>query len=325
MVNNVTKKTFFSKFFKLNFFEETLSLKQLIQRELLAALALYRQQHPEVNNWQQITASLSEKIILCYPQNLSRVLGYRCAISFPLANLVNLSPLLIANQLVTLLPSQSKNTADSEGLEIAVAVLKSGWIDFYICARKMSQQSQNRNLIIWLNRLVAGIVNQSNQKYLNCLPQKCKKLDSFLPLLYIYTRCDSLLSLGAREGFISLETEKLLISRWLIKQPFPLNWCDSHDNFCLIKPQEWDLLRQICLMLDYLAENKEYSSKDRLQLTKNISEVWLRFISSCPFCGEVSQQTPQLAIARLGLIALTHWCLGSILMLNYCNSLELKA
>jgi hypothetical protein len=316
MVSNVTKKTFFLKFFKLNFFAENLSLKQLIQRELLIAIALYQQQHPEVNNWQQITASISEKIILCYPQNSFGLLGYRCAITFPIANLVNLSPLLIANQLVRLLPSQSKNTPDgeSESLEIAVVVLKSGWIDFYICARNMSRQSQNRNLIIWLNRLIAGIINQTHPNYLDFLPRECQKLDDFFPLQYIYARCDSLLSLGEREGLIRLETKRLSNSRWLIKQPFSLKWCDSQNNFYLIKPQEWDLLKQICLMLDLLGENKEHNTQDWLKLTKNISEAWLKFISSCPFCGDVSQQTPQLAIVRLNLIALTHWCLETILM-----------
>jgi hypothetical protein len=314
MVSNVTKKTFFLKFFKLNFFAENLSLKQLIQRELLIAIALYQQQHPKVNNWQQITTSISEKITLCYPQNSSQVLGYRCAITFPIANLVNLSPLLVANQLVRLLPSQSKNTSETESLEIAVAVHKSGWIDFYICTQKMSRQSQNRNLTIWLERLIAGIINHSNQNHLNFLPKECQKSDSFFPLQYIHARCSSLLSLGAREGLISLETERLAIVNWLIKQPCSLKWCEPQNNFYLMKPQEWDLLKQICLMLDLLAENKKHSSQDWLQLTKNISEVWLRFISSCPFCGEVSQQTPQLAIARLNLIALTHWCLETILM-----------
>jgi hypothetical protein len=313
MVSNVTKKTFFLKFFKLNFFAENLSLKQLIQREILAAIALYQQQHPEVNNWQQITTSISEKIILCYPQNSSEVLGYRCAITFPIANLVNLSPLLIANQLVKLLPSESKNIPEAEGLKIAVAVLKSGWIDFYISDQNMSRPSQNRNLIIWLDRLIVGIINYNSQHHLDFLPKQCQKLDNFFPLQYIYARCDSLLSLGEREGLISLETERFPNSQWLIERSFSIKWCDSQNNFYLVKPQEWELLKQICSILDLLAENKEYNSQDWLQLTKNISEVWLRFVSSCPFCGKVSQETPQLAIARLGLIALTHWCLRSIL------------
>lgn len=309
MVSNVTKKTFLSKFFKLNFFWENLSLKQLIQREISETIAIYRQQHSEVNNWQQIAVSLSEKIILFHPPNSTWLLGYRCAISFPLANLLKLSPLLVADRLVTLLPSQSKKIPDSESLEIAVAVLKPGWIDFSICDRKMSRQSQNRNLLIWLDLLVANIVERGDRKVL----KQDKKLDILFPLKYISDRCNSLLSLGEREGLINLKIEILATSRWQITQPFPLNWCDYQGNFCLVKPQEWDLLRQICLMLDYLAENKEYKLEHWLQFVKSFSAVWLRFISSCPFCGEIARQNPQLAIARLGLIALTRWCLEEII------------
>lgn len=312
MVRNVTKKTFFSKLFKLNFKSENLSLKQLIQKELLVAIALYQQQHPEVNNWKQITASLSEKIILCDSKNLTWALKYRCAISFPLANLVNLSPLSVAYQLVTLLPSPSKNTINNTSLEVAVAVLNSGWIDFFLCDRVILAPNQNCNLAIWLEHLAISIVKQSNQKYL--LPKKSKKIDNLFPLQYIYGRCNSLLSLGETTGLISLETENLAHTYWQIKKPFPVDWSDFQSNLCLIQPQEWDLLRQLFIILDYLAENKKYSREHWLQFTKNFSQVWLKFTAHCRFCGEISQQAPQLAIARLFVIAVTHWCLKNILI-----------
>lgn len=314
MVSNVTKKTFFSKFFKLNYFQENLSLKQLIQWEMLKAIAIYQEQHSEINNWQQIVTSLSEKIILLPPQNSSWALVYRCIIALPLANLAKLSPLLVARQLVSLLPSKTEKTVVEEGLEVAVAVAKSGWIDFYICDRIISEQHQERNLIIWLDRLVVGMSAQSNQKMLRLSIKKGKKTTKLFPLQYIYGRCNSLLKLGEREGLISLEAQKCQYLRWQIKQPSPLNWIDYQGNLCLFCPQAKDLLWQICLIMDYLADSKEYSLEHWKKFTYKMSEVWLNFIANCGFCGEIQQRNPSVATARLGLISLTHWCLQGILL-----------
>jgi hypothetical protein len=312
MVSNVTKKTFFSKFFKLNFLRENLSLKQLIQKALLDAIALYEQQYPKVNNWQQIKASLSEKIILCYPQISDKMLGYRCAIAFPIGHLVNLSPLLVAEQLVILLPSQSNNQPKHEILEIAVTILEPGWIDFYLCNQEIFLQNQDQNLCIWLEQIMLRIIQQNSLNY--PLPKKGKKLDKLFPFQYIYGRCTSLLKLGERQGLIILKTKNMTKFQLQIQNPFPFKWCNYQGKFCLITPQEWDLLRLICLMLDDLAENKEDNLEHWSKFTKSMSEVWLRFISNCPFCGEVSQENPQLATARLGLIFLTYYCLETILI-----------
>ncbi|VEP16940.1 conserved hypothetical protein [Hyella patelloides LEGE 07179] len=281
---------------------------------MLKAIAIYQEQHSEINNWQQIVTSLSEKIILLPPQNSSWALVYRCAIAFPLANLAKLSPLLIARQLVSLLPSKTEKTLVEEGLEVAVAVAKSGWIDFSVCDRKISEQHQKRNLIIWLDRLVVGMSAQSHQKMLHLSIKKGKRSTKLFPLQYIYGRCNSLLQLGEREGLIILETENFRDLRWQIKQPSPLKWIDDRGNLCLFCPQAKDLLWQICLIMDYLADTKEYSLEHWKKFTYQMSEVWLNFMANCGFCGEIQQHNPSLAIARLGLISLTHWCLQAILM-----------
>lgn len=298
MDSNFTKNTFSYKFFRLDSFPEILSLKQLIQRELLNVIALYQQQHLKVNIWQQIADDLPDKIVLSDSQHLSQGLVYRCAIAFPLANMAGLSPLSIAHQLVSLFPSVREKTADS--LEIAVTVVQSGWLDFIICDRFM---------VFWLNRLVTAIAEQRDRELLHF---SRKESETLFPLQYICIRCASLLRLGAREGLISLD-ETIEYLKWQIKQPLTINWSNSQGNLCLVHPQERALLEQICLMLDYMAANPKYSLKHGQQFSDQMSTVWLQFIAKCSFCGEIKQQNITLAIARLGLIALTYWCLQTIL------------
>jgi hypothetical protein len=297
MDSNFTKNTFFDKLLNLDSCSGILSLKQLIQGELLNVIDLY-QQHLKVNIRQQI-AVLADKIVLSNSQNSVQGLVYTCAIAFPIANMVGLSPLLVAHQLVSLLPSL-KETSDTS-LAIAVTVTKLGWLEFRICDRFM---------LCWLERLVAAI-QQSDRELLPFPTEKSENFRRLFPLQYISIRCTSLLRLGAREGLITLaELEDL---KWQIKQPMVINWRNSQGDLCLVSSQERDLLWQICLMLDYIAANQKYNLKHWLQFTDKMSVVWLRFVAKCTFCGEIKQQNLTLATARLGLIALTYWCLQTIL------------
>ena len=300
MDSNFTKNTFFYKWLKLNSFSEILSLKQLLQEELLNVIDLY-QQHLKVNIRQQIAVELADKIVLSNSRNSFQGLVYSCAIAFPIANLVGLSPLLVAHQLVSLLPSLKEKETSDTSLEIAVSVAKSGWLEFIVCDRFM---------LCWLERLVLTI--KSDRELLPFSRKESANFQSLFPLQYICIRCTSLLRLGAREGLISL-SENLNDLKWQIKQPMIINWRNSQGDLCLVSSQERDLLRQICLMLDYIAANQKYNLKHWLQFTDKMSAVWLRFVAKCAFCGEIKQQNLTLATARLGLIALTHWCLQTIL------------
>ena len=303
MDSNFTKNTFSYRFFSLDSRSAILSLKQLIQKELFRVIDLYQQHwtvnicEGEANTFrQQIAVYLSKKIILSDSQSSFPGLIYSCAIAFPLANMTGLSPWLTARRLVALLPSVREKT---DTVEIAVTIIESGRIEFRIC---------DRDMIVWLNHLVAVITSQSDRQLSYSLKGKLNKL---FPLQYICIRCASLLSLGAREGLICLNNNPHDL-RWLIKQPSVINWSDFQGDLCLVEIPERDLLRQICLMLDYIAANEKYSLQHWQQFTVNMSAVWLRFVAQCSFCGKIKQQNRTLATARLGLIALTHWCLQTI-------------
>ena len=68
MEDNVSKKTFLSKFSNSVFFLETLSLKKLLQQELLAAISRSQSFKIEVKNCKQLDVYLSKKLFYVLSQ-----------------------------------------------------------------------------------------------------------------------------------------------------------------------------------------------------------------------------------------------------------------
>ena len=313
MVSNVTKNTFFYKFFKLNLLGENLSLKQLIQQEILKAIAIYQEQHSDINNWQQITISLPQKIVLLPLQKSSQAAVYRCVIARALADLASASPFLVASDLVSLLTLLTAKYSFEESLQIAVTITDSGLIDFHIWKSGISTVIENRNLVIWLNRLVKNFSTKTpiDKSYLF---RERRNSDKLFSLQYIYGRCNSLLNLGARERLISLITDRDLYLRWQISQPSSLKWGDRENRLFFACHSEYELIWQICWIIDCSSDRQPYKLERWLKFSPEIGQIWLNFTAECNFCGAAKQNNIDLAIARLGLIALFHWCLEAILI-----------
>ena len=316
MVSNVTKNTFFYKFFKLNLSGENLSLKQLLQKEILKAIAIYQKQYSDFNNWQQITVSLPQKIVLLPLQKSSQIAIYRCAIAYSLANLARTSPFLVASELVLLLSFLTAKYSAKESLEIAVTVVDSGLIDFYIWKTEISTVVENHNIVMWLNGLVKNFSAKTPIDNSYLFIEKRQIPSSLFSLQYIYGRCNSLLNLGAREQLISLVTDSEQYLRWQIVRPSFIEWSDCQNRLFFACHSEYHLIWQICWIVDCLLDNTPYSTKHWSKFISRISEVWLNFSAECNFCGAIRQDNFDLAIARLGLIALLHWCLEAILILQ---------
>ena len=296
MDHNVTKSTFCIQSLEFEFFEQDLSLKQLIEKQLLSVITIFLQQHIAVKYRQKIIASLTKKIILCSNKTSSKELVYRCAISLEMAHKAQLSPLSVAQCLVVLLISQVEKNALTKGLEITVLVTQSGFIDFVISDRQVS---------IWLNLLIAKI------KVTNCfqLPKKSNKKRKIqakiFPLQYIYSRCFCLLKLGIQEQTISLETTNKSNLQWQPQLPPFTNLPRTHI-------QEFKVIRHIALIVDFLAIDEQYNEKNWSKFTADLSADWLQFRAECPFCGDFKLHNPTLATARLGLIFLLCGCLEQI-------------
>ncbi|HHP7232869.1 MAG TPA: hypothetical protein ACFCUY_18675 [Xenococcaceae cyanobacterium] len=127
---------------------------------------------------------------------------------------------------------------------------------------------------------------------------------------------------------------------WQIIKPRSILWFDATKTFLLIQPQELNLLRSILFILDLfdsltgrtnpcyerrgqpltpIEAQQHYpmiqssAAKIWINAGLHLSEALAQSIAACRFCGEIKQQNPQLALARLGLIALVQWCLFKLL------------
>jgi hypothetical protein len=118
------------------------------------------------------------------------------------------------------------------------------------------------------------------------------------------------LRLGHQEGLIELREESFRQSIWQIREPNPIPWLDSEGNFQLTHPTERRLLVQLLIVVEEFARSRQGNWR---QLAQNLSEAMLAFTAECRIWGEVKQQKPQLARARLGIIALVQWCLQKLL------------
>lgn len=314
MVDNVSKKTFWVKFYNLVFFAETLSLKKLLQQELLAIIKRSPSFKIKINNWKQFEIYLSEKTILCPLSKSDFKIGYRCAISFYLAKLVDLPPLSIAEQLHLLLTSSQKKSSIISNLDLEVNISNPGYIDFYL---------GDRSICLWLDYLIFKIANSPIPQLAAFSQKNNSQANQLFPLSLIYQRCNSLLNLGRREGLLEISSDERANNfqrlDWVTNQ--------ASDFYCFRYPTkigiptiaEKQLSWQILWLIDLLLESEDYFEKNRKLLVKSTCKAWTQFVSECRFCGEIKEQNRDLAKARLSLIALYFWCLENLLVRANCD------
>jgi arginyl-tRNA synthetase len=312
MDSNVSKETFLHKFFKLRFIQQqtSLSVRELLKQMLLSTLDLFQ---PRLNlDWtpQFKANTLGDKIVLLHTsiesisskrQNHQVLLTskytpivYSSSIALAMADQAQKKPRIVAEELVGLLVT-SPHCVDSQfGLNLIIKITNSGLINFYL---------DTQSVAIWLEQSLTLLkIKNPNMPNLSLDLSPTKQLDStsinLFPAQYVHARCCSLLRLGARE--------KLLI----FKNNNSRGWLDEQNNLWLNQESEFILLRQLFLVVDSLA--LEVVNWHKLAL--NLSTVTMIFLADCRFLGVVQQETPQKAIARLRLIALTQYWLQKLLV-----------
>lgn len=328
MDSNVSKNTYSHKFFKLRFTEEKLniSVKSLLKQYLLQTLNLYRQNLNRQLDLEYVSRLLEGKIFLSRSdpskissenksnqllskQHLTSII-YSCPIALSLAQHIQVSPQIIAENIVNLLTLNRDNKITQSCLKFRVEVVTPGWVNFYFDS--ISLASWLEQSLIFLATKVPLYRNQTPASILNNQLQKTKNL---FPGQYAHARCCSLLRLGARENLITLQDDDFAYLGWHLAQPTSISWLDGSENLWLTQEAEYELLRLLFVVTDFYCSTD--TSKDKsvnwVKLALNLSQASEIFQAKCRILGEVKLNTPQKAIARLGLVALTQSWLQIIL------------
>ena len=118
-----------------------------------------------------------------------------------------------------------------------------------------------------------------------------------------------MLRLAAREKLIAL-ANNFDRRGWQLIQPSSISWLDRRHHLWFDSQSEYNLLRQLSIVTD----SQTINDRDRwCKLALNLSQITAIFLADCRFLGEIKEQYPEKAIARLGLIALTQYWLQKIL------------
>lgn len=223
---------------------------------------------------------------------------YSCAIALKLAPVWQLEAFEIANQLVTALGENLYDSALGIHLNFSVEVVSSGWIYFRL---------QEQSLATWLQQ---SIVQGDRRGGEGEIGGATADNDNFFPMQYAHARCCSLLRLAHRQGLIELSDANCTTL-------FPLPWLKDAQGMegkvlrlRLVHPAERRLIAQIVDVQDALSN---HSQLQLVKLARDLSQAFEEFYRSCRIWGEVKSQTPQLAQARLGLVAVTQILLRSLL------------
>jgi hypothetical protein len=314
MDNKVSKNTFLHKFVKLHLDKSYLAIVKLLQQQLVKTVDLYQQS----KNWglkkENLTKLIANTTSFCnssQQQAIKAGVVYRCAIALPLGHQFKLPPWEIAEELAQLLATANDHSPTIPYLEFIVRVFSTGWLDLEL---------SDRSFAIWLQGLVQEIQREGETGRRGDAEtrghrerekeKKVKYRENMFPLQYVHARCCSLLRLGHQEGLIELREKPFCKLNWQLVQPNPIPWLDSEGNFHLTHPTERRLLVWLFIVVEEFALLRQDNSQ---KLAHNLSEAMLAFTAECRIWGEIKQQKPQLAQARLGIIALVQWCLYKLL------------
>ena len=269
-----------------------LAIKQLLARQLWAALELYIFDHSVLIGLKSLT--------LKRIQQQQRVL-YVSAIALQLSSVLKLPAMDIAQALAELVCHQTN------GQDFTVQVAPPGWI--YL-------ELTESYLAAWLQHLTQAPPELEPRELERKSNPKSKIELSLFAVQYAHARCCSLLQLAHREELISLKSTDSAHSSalWLAVTPLPIPWLNEEQKLCLCHWGEWGLIDQLCAILDELyCPYRSRQPTNWHKATLSLSQAFQTFYSYCRIWGEVKSQNLPLAQARLGLVLITQSVLRLLL------------
>ena len=309
-MDNNASNTKSHKFFKLwlNYEKPAISLKNLLKQELLSVLNLHRYANFQ-SKFESLDTTIDRQLILlslerqqfllqsnnCDLPVRSIPLCYSCPIGLILAPRLQMSPDRIVEDIGMLLRHSSSTKSN---LPLYLNIDPTGWLNFYITEPAIA---------CWLNRSLWLSKTPKDNSLLIFHGDRSQRADLF-SVGYIHARCCSLLRLAAREKLIAL-ANNFDRRGWQLIQPSSISWLDRQHHLWFDR-SEYNLLRQLSIVTD----SQTINDRDRwCKLALNLSQTTAIFLADCRFLGEIKEQYPEKAIARLGLIALTQYWLQKIL------------
>jgi arginyl-tRNA synthetase len=274
---------------------DSLAIKQLLHQQLISAInCLEKQLNVTLD---KVSETLELTLLDNSRQSLECefLVKYRSSIALKIAGKQQEDAIDIASRLAAFIPTIVINPTPGETfLDVNVQVTSPGWIDF---------QLNDKSLGIWLQTLTQRSAQLSEK--LSAFPKNYSEAEVF-PVQCAHGRCCSLLRLAQRQELIHLNDD----STWQIIAPNPLPWLDANGQLRLVHPAERRLIYQIARTVDELICP---TCPDCVKVAKALSEAMLEFDRHCRIWGEVKIETPQLAQARLGLVAIARSLMRSLL------------
>lgn len=231
---------------------------------------------------------------------------YRSAIALKLAAAWQLDANELAHQLLNALSGERGCVAEDTNQEarsqlapshFTIQVISPGWLYFRLSPEGLAK---------WLQQRLEWKEGEGTQ------PQPMPSALRLFPAQYAHARCCSLLSLAHQQGLIRLQAPDACPFSWQFAEPNPIPWLEREtERLRLVHPAERALVAQIIDIHDEWSEAKPRPwDKRALALSAGFEQ----FYSDCRIWGEVKAQTPQLAQARLGLLAVVGVTLRSLLV-----------
>jgi hypothetical protein len=185
------------------------------------------------------------------------------------------------------------------------------WILTVMPPGKLYLELTDPSIAAWLQRSIQGEVQQDPFPPLH--PSSPRQSLDLFPIQYAHARCCSLLRMADREGWITLEPLAPPQVGAVIA-PDPIPWLDAQAHLKPHHPTERTLISQAIATVDALSIRATSSPiPSPVTLGVRLSQDFLTFHAQCQIGGIGQSEDPDLAKARLGLVALTRKLLKRLL------------
>ncbi len=262
------------------------SIKQLVNGHFQASLSIYA-------SYAKNLCIPKEENFVYQSRDKSKVL-YLSGIALKLGKGYQLDASAIAHQIV----SHFLRNCDKD---FRVELLDSGWIQIQVADSVIAGCFQS---------LIEGV----GEKASLLSSAMCPASDSLFWVQSAHARCCSLLRLGEREGLIQIN--QYLQIPWLIRDDtgdLGFAGCREERKFRFTDLASRRLIGELVTALDDFADLDRTDMRRWQKTAISISKAFEDFWRSCRIWGEVKIDSPELALARLGLVLVTQVVLQFLL------------